>query len=1069
MVNTAAAVRTQLNSPRANGTVTAQTGRGVIFAMNKWWFYALTVLAMVMTSALSHAQSWDVSLQSPALSAGDSVDFPSEALDWGGAMTVVFQATDLGAYAENNQDMPAVSLNFENGFSWLLGLGPASMDGRRIEFIDMANNPLSQYLGPDGLVDGNAGWIFDLGADTEAFPVKTFGQGQPTIIRIVAMVAPMQDGRQALRFIAWQDGNRVFDGVAADENFGDILNVRVEAEDPHETFAIDWLHVSFARAWAPMEGPETSNIGPAGLPTNSDTFGWDFVYNGDVLPEALVALGDQGWEFRPGETSGHPEYESIIPSVEAQTGGLWSRRDDNSPGSGSSAWANGFRIATDLYDDWNGKMTLVMRIRDLGTNAVGGKSVLDITNHEGNYWTLGHAAAGANGPAGWEWGQTADGRNANGTNNNTRTGGFGKFTTIRIVIEDNDPTDGVSFVYGYQDGERVYFSERSNDIGPGQLGEIAFRRTSGGDMQQMEIDWVAIKFGNAWGPGEGAKSPSADKEGNVRRIARPATETIQQRVQRYLAGEIDVLEPGIIDGVLGMDTYGLIKVSRDPSLPAGLNKLFETDRNGMPVNLSKFYLGFDAMRDIQTVGNPHGDLTGTIVLDRFGGLHTFAVQGPGNLATGPGVGVTTPMAFNATHPDPNTVKPAIAVTSPQGGPRFDYIASILEFNSQRPEPEHVGLPYFGTPFSEFLPEIVLLEDILGASDSGGLKGIARSLALAVDWRNATNAFRGVYMLDVFGGVHYIGEAEFMNLAQNMSAPTDPGIDVEGNETNFSTVGVDLFHEILGFKPIYLEDFAGSETAERKRAPYFVFDDDRLLPIARDIEVFVDWVPMTPELVESSKESEQLAIDSGIDIVNLYQPIAISEDRLNPASPLYTERVAVTRGYAIMDGFGGIHSLKENAEGDPIAAPWENSETGRAHRDVNAPYFLPFDLAVDFEIYPNGQGYALLTRTGEVYFINAVGTSREDNLAESLDGFEESIPFFGFDAARDLHLVPGEDGRIIGFYILDRFGTVYAIGDVPKLPSELLFLPTADLSSWQASKLQFSPFQSQVFVSGPETN
>ena len=106
---------------------------------------------------------------------------------------------------------------------------------------------------------------------------------------------------------------------------------------------------------------------------------------------------------------------------------------------------------------------------------------MDITTTESgsdaNYWTLGHVN-GVQGPAGWEFGQTDDGRNANGLSD-VRTGGFNEWVIIRITVEDTNPDDDRSVVRGWQNGELVYESVRGNDIATGQFGEIAFRRTSG--------------------------------------------------------------------------------------------------------------------------------------------------------------------------------------------------------------------------------------------------------------------------------------------------------------------------------------------------------------------------------------------------------------------------------------------------------------------------------------------------------------------------------------------------------------------------------------------------------------
>lgn len=980
----------------------------------------MVAVLMICVSGTPAMAQWDFTLEpgegeeTVSLSSGDTIETGLPA--WPGSFTLVGKIRALSV----SEDQPVLSVNFSNGTSFTVGQGPASSDG----------TPLNT-TGADGLVDGSAGFIFDL-AGVAGVPVKTWGLNEENIFRItIERSSVTVDGaaQQAIAITGYHDGNQVYSGVAVAEDFGTVASLSVDSPDPAASFALSWAQASFTSAWAPLEGPATLNELPSGGFTSSDSLGWDFVYNADLLPETIVANGDEGWAPRDEETEGHPEYSTIVSSMDAQTGGLWSRLDDNSDGSGSQPWANGWLFATNKYDEWTGRMTLVIRIRDLGTNSE--KSVIDFTTSDGaNYWTLGHVAASADGPAGWEFGQTNDGRNGNGTSSDVRTGGFGEFVTIRIVIVDDTPGDGVSQVWGWQDGELVYQSTRTDDISVGEFGEIAFRRTSGGSPQLMEIDWIAVKFGNAWLPGDGAASPSGLADGDGNDFDTP-TDDPASLVDDYLGGTVDSIEDDLINGVIGLDNFGLIKTVADSSLTAGFNKIFETDRNGMPVNLSIFYLGFDAMRDIEAVPNSESDLTGLILLDRFGGLHNFEVQGPGELASGPGTAVTQPTV--------STVGPGIAVSAPVNGPRFDYMTEILAYNSGRPEADQVGLPYF----------------LFDAPQVDGLftdTAIARDIELAVDWRQATNAFSGYFMMDAFGGVHYVNNAGLIDLVQNANTPTEFGTDNFGGNANFSTDGIDSFFSVMGFKPIYLEDYAGTDNSFKKRAPYFSG-----FPIARDLEVSVRFQQMTTPVINDSVSRSNLATSLGIDTSALYSPIEIPDERANPSFTTYTPEVAITNGYVIMDGYGGMHSMIEDEAGNPIPAPWEDPASGLAGADTDAPYFLPFDLAVDFELYPNGQGYALLTRTGQVFTVNALGTTREDHFVDA--EFDEDVPFFGFDAARDLTLVSGDDGKIIGMYILDRFGTTYAIGDVPAIPGDSLFLPTGSLGEWEAHDIELSPYSS----------
>ena len=108
------------------------------------------------------------------------------------------------------------------------------------------------------------------------------------------------------------------------------------------------------------------------------------------------------------------------------------------------------------------------------------------------------------------------------------------------------------------------------------------------------------------------------------------------------------------------------------------------------------------------------------------------------------------------------------------------------------------------------------------------------------------------------------------------------------------------------------------------------------------------------------------------------------------------------------------------------------------------------MAVDIEVFPNGNGFAVLTRLGEVYVVNGNGTTTADNF--TLPSMIEDVPFFGFDAARDLTLVPNSEGKIAGLYVVDRFGTVHAAGQAPDLPGRIL-----SFTNGYAHDLEISPY------------
>ena len=964
--------------------------RGENSPMKNWIVACVLPLLLVCSFAFpALAQDWDFSLNDPP--AGD-LTVPTGLSSWNGQMTMVLKATDLGV----GDATSTVTLTFNKGgvsIPWVLG-------------------------------QTSQGWTFaandaeESGYSSIAGTVATGGVNESTILRLVVIDQNTADSN--LRIIGYRDGAKVYDSrvqlAGADGSVipesGTILSA-----SPVSTYQFSWLRFSLSAAYGPGEGPATPN----GL---SDTAGWDFVYNGDVLPDTIIANGGVDWM---NQEAGNTAYESINFSLDSQVGGIWTRNDDNT---GSPNSAPGYTFGNDIYSNWNGRMTLVMRIKDLGTTSE--KSVLDIRKDDGSaasgvpYWTLGHVAESAAGPAGWEFGQTNDGRNGNGTNNDTRVGASGKWVIIRIVIIDDDPADGKSLIQGWLDGVKVYESERTDDIGVGQFFETAFRRTSGGSPQALAYDWVVMKFGNAWPIGFGPETPGGRFDSGGSQSAN--------------------LNPELVDGAIGFDSMGLAKTVSDPSLPIGLNKIFEVDRNGMPVTLSLFYLGFDSMRDIETVANSKGRLTGIYALDKFSGTHSLAVQGPGNIVTGPSLGSAL-------------IEPGIGVSTPSNGPQVDYFNSVLEFNSTRAQADQVGLPYF--PFT--------LTDIAPSSlgFAGGDDAIARDLEIAVDWRQTTYGFQGLYVLDAFGGVHYINNGDLLAVYQKNTAQTKLSqVQNYSGQTPttlpLSTAGIDQFQNIVGFKPVYLEDYAGTDAAFKKTAPYFPN-----FPVARDLEVISDFVDMDQALVDDSNSRSAIATGSGVDVSKLFSPIAIPSERLNVASTNFTERVLVTKGYAVLDAFGAVHTMVEEG-GVPVPAPWENAANGLMDASVDAPYFN-FNIAVDLEIFPNGQGYALLTRLGAIEIVNSIGTTMADNFVDPT--ILDNQPFFGFDLARDLTLVGNDEGKIVGVYMLDRFGTVHKYGEVPALPGSSLFLPTGpsgDLKKWQALDLEFSPFQAKADITPTKT-
>jgi len=469
--------------------------------------------------------------------------------------------------------------------------------------------------------------------------------------------------------------------------------------------------------------------------------------------------------------------------------------------------------------------------------------------------------------------------------------------------------------------------------------------------------------------------------------------------------EADLGSGEIVDGAIGTDTIGIVRTLRDDSLSPESNPFFAVDENGVPTQFDLFQLFQGAYLDAEVVANEDDFITGILMLDKFGGVHTRTFQTLG------------------VEPSPEN-----PLTAADNGPRIDYLSQLANHNTANPG-NQVFFPYF--PFDVDVPT---------ASN-----GAARDIEVAVDWRSVTNAFQGYYILDAFAGIHYVNNPTALGV---LSA--NPNLSSDGVYTE----GMNKFRDIFGFRTQYLVDYAGKDeqgNVQSKPAPYFGFTGDSGFPIARDIDVIPTSKDLTQDLVNDSHSRSALAASEGVNLASMFQPIEIPATRLNPSNEVFAPNVAITQGYAIMDGFGAIHAMVEDEDGNPMPAPWEDEESGI---NTDAPYFLPFDLAIDIEVMPNGGGVVLLNRVGEVFVINAQGLTSDDNFVEP--GIEDDLPSFGFDSARDLTLVSNDEGKIVGIYVLDRFGTVHRAGDVPRLRGNTLYFLNG-----QSRNLEVSPIARPV--------
>jgi len=126
-------------------------------------------------------------------------------------------------------------------------------------------------------------------------------------------------------------------------------------------------------------------------------------------------------------------------------------------------------------------------------------------------------------------------------------------------------------------------------------------------------------------------------------------------------------------------------------------------------------------------------------------------------------------------------------------------------------------------------------------------------------------------------------------------------------------------------------------------------------------------------------------------------------------------IGQTNGYYLLDGFGGVHNAREDLNGQPLEAEWNNV--------VGRPYF-GWDIARDLEITPRGDGYYLLDGYGGMHTVNA-------SLSFGA-GVPSTPPYFGFDIAKDMETVQGINGAVLGYYVLDGLGVIHTLGNAPDL-------------------------------------
>lgn len=383
------------------------------------------------------------------------------------------------------------------------------------------------------------------------------------------------------------------------------------------------------------------------------------------------------------------------------------------------------------------------------------------------------------------------------------------------------------------------------------------------------------------------------------------------------------------------------------------------------------------------------------------------------------------------------------VADPQGEPIGAYALDILggqyaltrmgadpQFLTESgflPSPVDLGVsrPHFYDPL------LVEMEDE-GEASGFRFRGVpyfqidaARNIEIAPDWRLRRHGYSGYFVLDADGVVHSVGFTNQPYFAYGPPGSDDPDqailqsalfpnhLDVSG--TDFGSINVLNKDGVVDF-PVNYQYHPEQINSVTPIYTYFGQGSN----IARDLEVSSEFVQMTAPWRNGDGSVEERLIT-----------------------------IAMTNGYYIMDGYGAVHSnllaldfdtnndqaityadlvteealaegkaYNELAQEDlhphfgmpinkaPLAEPWF-----RARGRGDLPYFVDgagrnLDLAVAFELTPSGRGFYLLDAFGGVH---AVGDAHF-TFPPSVDGegqvrFSRSrTPYYGFGACTNIALI-----------------------------------------------------------------
>lgn len=289
--------------------------------------------------------------------------------------------------------------------------------------------------------------------------------------------------------------------------------------------------------------------------------------------------------------------------------------------------------------------------------------------------------------------------------------------------------------------------------------------------------------------------------------------------------------------------------------------------------------------------------------------------------------------------------------------------------------------------------------------------VARDLAVAPDWRDVTFGFRGYYILDGDGVVHSVGDTNLPKYVYYAANSTDIAS---------ATYQYTLYPETL--------DVSGSTITANQLLTQGPITYPVNKPYASNM---VDSVtPIFTYFGFGSDVARDLEVS--VEYTTLTMP-----SQTNPGA-IENRTIAMTNGYYILDKLGAVHSNRLpldfdvdndgaiNYEKDVLGADGtQNPLFGEPINNAvlavpwladkaNLPYFGG-DFAVDFKITPSGKGFYLLDSYGKVH---AVGDARTTlfppkEVNGQLVAADQDTPYFGFPVARSLAIVPSKANPSLG--------------------------------------------------------